>query len=139
MRFNQDFLVQRMLDCGHIVWSYPAGQSSAVCLYQSSQGIGDLRRRLVAGEDDFGNPGATQPISIDANEWQWFLTRFVSLLLLESKRFAKIGKRRLLGRLSHSGGASVSARSIASFMEIEDTPGASAARNSMLPAGPRSG
>ena len=65
--------------------------------------------------------------------------RLVWLRVGNTKSLAKIDKRRLRGTLGHSAGASASARSIASFMGIEDTPGASAARNSMLPAGPRSG
>ena len=73
MCIDRDCRFERILDCVHVLRSYPAGQSPAVRLDQSPQGVGDFRTCLVASQDDFGNPGATHTIGIDANEWLAFL------------------------------------------------------------------
>ena len=61
------------------------------------------------------------------------------MLIRAAKGLAKLNKRRLLGRLVIAAAPAVRARSIASCMGIEDAFGARCARNSILPAGPRSG
>jgi hypothetical protein len=93
MRFDRDLRLQRTLDYGYLLRSYSASQSPTIRLDQLSQSVGNLGTRLVAGEDDFGNPGATHSIGIDANEWQEHFSRFVLLLLPKAKSLTKINKR----------------------------------------------
>jgi hypothetical protein len=67
VELDRDRWLEGILDDANILRSYAAGQCPAIRRDESPQCIGDLRARLVARQDNFGNSGAAHPIGINPN------------------------------------------------------------------------